>query len=123
MPQTQVGLDGSLGILDATVYLETHNGPPGADGSTNQALGTGRPAVAFAAAEAGAVSGRRRRNSAEIVIQDPGVGTYQAWSVWTAASGGDCLWIIPFDTNRTLASGDDLRLPIQGLECAITPSS
>ena len=123
MAQTQFGLDESLSILDATVYLEVHDGAPGSDGSTNQALGAARPVVAFGAAEAGTGSARRRRNSSEIVLEDPGAATYQAWSVWDAATGGNCKWVIPFDTNRTLLAGDDLRLPAQGLECAIAPSA
>lgn len=123
MAQTQAGLDASLGILDAIVYLEVHNGAPGADGSTNQALGAERPAVAFGAAEAGAGNARRRRNTDEILLTDPGAATYEAYSVWTAATGGTCYWIIPFDTNRTLIAGDDLRLPALGLECGIAPSA
>ena len=122
MAQTTAGLDQSLDLLNATVYLGVHDGAPGADGSTNELAGT-RPAVAFNAAEAGTGSARRRRNTAEIVLTDPGAGTYQAWSVWSAATGGTCLWVIPFDTNRTLISGDDLRLPALGLECAIAPSA
>jgi hypothetical protein len=115
MAITVTGLDGALGILDATVYLGVHNGAPGADGSTNELAGT-RPSVAFAAATTNG-TGRSRSNSAEITFTDPGAGTYEAWSVWDAATAGNCLWVIPFDTNRTLISGDDLRLPASGLTC------
>lgn len=122
MPQTTAGLDASLAILDAVVYLGVHTGAPGANGETNELAGA-RPAVTFGAAEAGAGSARRRRNSAEVLFTDPGADTYQAYSVWTAATGGTCYWVIAFDTNRTLIAGDDLRLPVNGLECGIAPSA
>ena len=122
MAQTTAGLDLSLNLLNATVYLGVHNGAPGVAGATNELAGT-RPAVAFNAAEAGTGSARRRRNTAEIVFTDPGAATYQAWSIWTAATAGTCYWVIPFDTNRTLIAGDDLRLPAVGLDCAIAPSA
>jgi hypothetical protein len=123
MAQTVAGLDAALGILDATVYLGVHDGAPGADGSTNELAGT-RPSVAFDAAEAaGAPGGRMRKNTSAITFEDPGAGTYQAWSVWTANTAGTCLWVIPFDTNRTLTAGDDLRLPAGELECIIRSSA
>ena len=123
MAQTVAGLDQSLAILDATVYLGVHTGAPGADGSTNELAGT-RPAVAFGAAtNAAAPGGRQRSNTAAITFTDPGAATYQAWSVWTLATGGTCLWVIPFDTNRTLSAGDDLRLPIGDLDCIIRSSA
>lgn len=123
MPQTVAGLDASLSILDATVYLGVHDGAPGADGSTNELAGT-RPAVAFDAAEAApAPGGRMRVNTSEIVFTDPGAGTYQAWSIWTADAVGTCRWVIPFDTNRTLEAGDDLRLPAGELQCILRSSA
>ena len=121
MAQTVAGLDASLGILDATVYLGVHNGAPGADGGTNELAGT-RPAVTFGAATTDGI-GRQRANTNEIVLTDPGAATYQAWSVWSAATGGTCYWVIPFDTNRTLLAGDDLRAVAGAVTCTINPSS
>lgn len=117
MAITVAGLDGALGILDAIVYLGVHTGAPGADGSTNELAGT-RPAVTFAAAVTNG-TGRSRSNSGEITLTDPGAATYEAWSVWSAATGGTCYWVVPFDANRTLLAGDDLRLPVSGLTCKI----
>lgn len=117
MAITVTGLDAALGILDATVYLGVHTGAPGADGSTNELAGT-RPAVAFNAAVTNG-TGRSRSNTSEITFTDPGAGTYQAWSVWDAATAGNCLWVVDFDTNRTLIAGDDLRLPATSLTCKI----
>lgn len=125
MAITTFGMDGALGVLDATVYLEVHDGVPGADGSTNQALGTGRPAIAFGAAASDGGTGRQRSGPTgdAIVLTDPGEGTYQAWSVWTAATGGSCIWVVPFDTNRTLIAGDDLRAPVDAIVCQVAPSA
>lgn len=121
MAQTVAGLDLSLDILDATVYLSVHNGAPGADGSTNEAAVT-RQAIAFAEPVTDG-TGRARSNSGELTFTDPGAATYQAWSIWSALTGGTCIWIVPFDTNRTLVAGDDLRAPVGGVKCAINPSA
>ena len=122
MAITQAGLDAALELLDATVYLEVHDGVPGADGSTNQVIATDRPAIAFGAPETDGDYRRRRGPSATpIVVEDPGAGTYQAWSIWTAASGGACLWVVPFAENRTLSAGDDLRAAVDAVSCRIKP--
>jgi hypothetical protein len=119
MAITVAGLDAALGILDATVYLGVHNGAPGATGSTNELAGT-RPAITFGSPGTDG-TGRQRQGptGSPIVFTNPGAGTYQAWSVWTAASGGTCRWIIPFDENRTLLAGDDLRVPVNAITCKI----
>lgn len=120
MSITTAGMDGALAVLDATVYLGVHDGAPGADGSTNELGGT-RPAVTFGAAGTDGGTGRERANTNEVTFADPGAGTYQAWSIWSAATGGTCLWIIPFDVNRTLVAGDDLRAAIGAIQCGVTP--
>lgn len=117
MAITVAGMDAALAILDATVYLGVHNGAPGADGSTNELAGT-RPAITFGAAATDG-TGRQRGNSGAITFTTPGAATYQAWSVWTAASGGTCRWVIPFAENRTLGAADDLRAPVAGVVCKI----
>lgn len=119
MAITVAGLDVALGLLDATVYLGVHNGNPGADGSTAELAGT-RPAIAFGTASTDG-TGRQRQGptGSAIMYEDPGAGTYQAWSIWTAATAGTCLWVIPFDVNRTLSTGDDLRAAINAITCKI----
>lgn len=121
MAVTTAGMDGMLGILDAIVYLGVHSGPPGADGSTNELAGT-RPAVSFGAAGTDGGTGRQRANDAAVTFTDPGAATYEAWSVWSAATGGTCYWVIPFDANRTLLAGDDLRAPIGGVVASVAPA-
>ena len=124
MAITEAGLDAALGILDATVYLETHDGAPGAAGADNQVIVTSRPSVAFGSAESDGGTGRQRRgpSATAITLTDPGAGTYQAWSIWTADNAGTCRWIIPFTDNRTLLAGDDLRAPVNGITCSIAPA-
>lgn len=121
MSQTVAGIDLSLDILDATVYLSVHNGAPGADGSTNEAAVT-RQAITFAAPVTDG-TGRSRSNSSEHTFTDPGAATYEAWSIWDSLTGGVCRWIIPFDTNRTLIAGDDLRAAVGAVKCQINPSA
>ena len=118
MAITVAGLDAALGLLDATVYLGVHNGAPGADGSTNELAGT-RPAITFGAAATDGTGRDRSGPTAAITLTDPGAGTYQAWSIWSAATAGTCYWIIPFTDNRTLVAGDDLRAAIDAIACKI----
>ena len=124
MAVTSAGMDAMLNILNATVYLGVHNGAPGASGGTNELAGT-RPAIGFGSAESDGGSGRQRRgpSAAAITFTNPGAGTYEAWSIWSADTGGTCYWVIPFDTNRTLLSGDDLRAPQNGITCSVAPAS
>ena len=126
MAITTAGMDAMLGILDATVYLETHDGAPGADGSTNRVIATPLPSIAFGAAATDGGTGRERKgpSATAITLTDPGAGTYQAWSIWNSDNSGtgDCLWIIPFGTNRTLSAGDDLRCPVDGVTCGVAPA-
>jgi hypothetical protein len=121
MAITTAGMDAALALLDATVYLGVHTGAPGADGSTNELAGT-RPAITFGAAATGG-GGRQRANTNTITFETPGAATYQAWSIWTAATGGTCRWVIPFDTNRTLTGVDDLRADANAVVCRILPSA
>ena len=114
---TTVGMNNALSQLDGTLYLSAHNGPP-AGGTTNEA--TTRQAVTFGAAY-DTLTGRARANSGEVLFTDPGAGTYEAWSEWTAATVGDCLWVVPYDINRTLLAGDDLRASPGAVECIIEP--
>ena len=118
---TTAGLDGALEVLDGTLYISVHDGAPGG-GATNEAAVT-RQTTTFAAPGDYGVGGRSRTNASEVLFEDVAAGTYEAWSVWTAATGGTCLWVVPFADNRTLSAGDDLRLPANGLECRIEPSA
>lgn len=119
MGVTVAGMDDMLTTLDATVYLGVHTGAPGASGETNELAGT-RPAITFGAATTDA-AGRQRANSAENLFTTPGAATYQAWSIWTAATAGTCRWVIDFDVNRTLLAADDLRAAIGAIVCKVTP--
>jgi hypothetical protein len=120
MAITTVGMDGALGILDATVYVGVHTGVPGADGSTNE-LGT-RYAITFGAATTDG-TGRQRANTNEITWTTPGAATYQAYSIWDAATAGNCRWVIDFTTNRTLLATDDLRAAVGAIIAKIAPSA
>lgn len=120
MAITVAGMDLALDLLDGPVYISVHNGAPGADGSTNEAAVT-RQAITFGAAGTDGATGRERANTTEHTFTDPGAATYEAWSIWDAATAGTCRWIIPFDVNRTLVAGDDLRAAIGAVVCGVTP--
>lgn len=117
---TTAGIDAALGVLDGTLYVSAHDGPPDS-GSLNEANVTRQATTFSAAGNYGAVGGRSRANAAEVLFENVEAGTYQAWSVWTAETAGECLWVVPFATNRTLDAGDDLRGPIDAIECYIEP--
>ena len=116
---TTAGLDGALEVLDGTLYISVHDGAPGG-GATNEAAVT-RQTTTFAAPGDYSVGGRSRTNASEVLFEDVAAGTYEAWSVWTAATGGTCLWVVPFDVNRTLEAGDDLRGPVGAIEAYLVP--
>lgn len=121
MGATTVAMNRMLDVLNV-VYLGAHTGSPGDDGSAN-AVGGVRPAVTMGAVASDGGTGRQRVNEELVVIGNPGVGLYQAWSLWDAPSGGVCLWVVPFDVVRELFAGDDLRAPVGAVVASVARES
>lgn len=111
----------------ATPYVQLHTGDPGAAGTANVAVVDStdpapRKAVAFSA------PGNHPSNIELRVVStaemewlsneiDPGQ-TITHFSIWSAATGGDCLYIAPVAEPKIVGS-DGVTVPVGELEVAI----
>lgn len=91
----------------AAVYMSLHSADPGETGANELAAANGyaRQAVAFDAPSSGAVA-----SSADETFSASGAdwATATHWSVWDAASGGNCLASGSLGQSRTVADGESV---------------
>jgi len=79
---------GSGFSLSADPWVSLHTADPGETGANEVTGGSyGRQQVAFGAASSGTLS-----NSAQVDFTGMPTTTTYAWGVWTASTGGTCLW-------------------------------
>ena len=83
-------LDATRGVsyVAAGTYLQLHTGNPGDGGTASPASESTRKAVSFAAASGGSMASSGTVEWTNVSDTE----TVSHWSLWTAASGGDCLW-------------------------------
>ena len=100
-------LDGSGSAYSASAtYLQLHIGDPGEDGTGNPAAETTRESVSF-----GAASGGSKASSATVewtLVST--TETYSHWSLWDAATGGNCLWYGALSANASVTAGDTFEI-------------
>jgi len=79
----------ALSALPSTLYAALHSAAPGADGSAGELSG-GNPAYARQAVTYSAASGGARAMASNATFDVP-AGTVAYSSLWTAATGGECV--------------------------------
>ena len=90
----------------AQSYIKLHLGDPGEDGTLLPAANTLRKAVSFSAASAGSMAA-----SATITWTSvPNTETYSHWSLWDAASAGNCLWTGALSSSASVTAGDTFQI-------------
>lgn len=98
----------------ATVYLALHKGTTGENGTTNELTATGylRQAITFDAPSNG-----QTVSAAQVTFGPFSTlpGTVTHFSIWTAASGGNCLATGAFTTSATPQVGASLNVPAGGI--------
>jgi hypothetical protein len=100
---------------NAAFYLKLHTGDPGTAGTTSAAGETTRQAATFGDAAASAAI------SNTVAVTWSAVSTAETltwWSAWTASSAGTFLGRDDF-TSSVMQIGDDIAIPIGGLDLAI----
>lgn len=99
-------------------YVRLHTGDPGVDGTANEVTGATDPNYAATAVtwNEEEISGITRvSNDAEVAFPaSGGVSSYnvQFITIWSAASGGNCLARLPLVPARAVAPAGILRFPI-----------
>lgn len=93
------------------VYVKLHIGAPGTAGANNPAANTTRQLASFAAAASGSMT-----TDADILWSNvPNAETYSHISLWDASTGGTFLGEQSLAASKTVAVGDNFRIPAGSL--------
>lgn len=100
----------------SSTYVQIHTADPGASGTTAISVGsTTRPAIAFAAASAGAIA---LTGTQPDWTNGGATETITHISLWSLATGGNFLWSAQLGTSKAWGNGDTLTLTTCGLSLA-----
>jgi hypothetical protein len=93
------------------VYVKLHVGDPGAAGANNAAANTSRQLASFAAASGGSMT-----TDADMLWSNvPNAETYSHVSLWDASTAGTYLGNQALAASKTVAVGDNFRIPAGSL--------
>lgn len=87
-------------------YIKLHLGDPGENGTSNAAAETTREAVSWNAAASGSIV-------SSATVEWTNVSTteiYTHWSLWDAATGGNCLWTGALGASASMTAGDTFQI-------------
>lgn len=104
-----------LAALPEKPYVKLHTGDPGEEGTANAAGETTRKQVTLGTASGGV---RKSTTAGEW----PSVSTSETFkyvSLWDAASGGNCLWIVPLEAEKAVSAGDTFTLKAEQLSVSL----
>lgn len=98
-------LGGATPTRPSARYLALHTADPGETGATSELSGAGyaRQAVTFGAASAGAAS---NTSSHSFTASGANWGTVTHFSIWDAATTGNCLYSGALSVSRTINDGE-----------------
>jgi hypothetical protein len=101
-------LDAVRGVSFAAAgtYVKLHTGAAGEDGTSNAAANTTRQSISFNAASGGSMAS----SSTVTWTNVPSTETYSHWSIWDAASAGNCLWVGAFTASASVVAGDTFQI-------------
>jgi hypothetical protein len=87
-------------------YVKLHLGDSGEDGTANAAANTSRQSITFSAASAGAMATSSGATWTNVSTTE----TYSHWSLWDAATAGNCLWTGALTTSAAVVAGDTFQI-------------
>jgi hypothetical protein len=97
---------GGTSFSVTTAYLQLHTGDPGEDGTANAAGETTRKAVSFGSASGGSMASSATVEWTNVSTTE----TVSHWSLWDAASAGNCLWSGALGASASLTAGDTFQI-------------
>lgn len=106
---------GSAYSVPTDVYAQLHDGDPGEDGTDNVATENTRVVVSFGSASGGTIA-----NDAEVLWEDVAASeTYSHFSLWDAASNGNCLGAGALTSSKAVTAGEDARFAVGALTVSL----
>lgn len=117
---TTFGKNTMLAAWNFTLYVKLHNGAPGDSGTSNASSETTRKAFTPDTPSGGSLAGTGSLVSwAPIALS--GTENLTHYSIWTAASGGNCLAVGAFTTARNgVVNGDTVNFTPSDFTFTIT---
>jgi hypothetical protein len=104
-------LGNNVSFAKATVYVKLHIGAPGTSGANNAAANTTRQLASFGTPSAGSMT-----TDADILWSNvPNAETYSHISLWDASTAGNFLGEQALAASKTVAVGDNFRIPTGSL--------
>jgi hypothetical protein len=97
---------GNTSFAVATAYIKIHLGDPGEDGTSNAASETTRKLVSWSAASAGSKASSATLTWTSVSATE----TYTHWSMWDAATAGNCLWSGALSASAAVTAGDTFQI-------------
>jgi hypothetical protein len=101
-----------------TWFVKMHIGDPGAAGTSNPAGNTTRVAATFGSAASGGVLSNTVAVSwteSEVTTAE----TYSHFSLWSAASGGTCIWTGTLSAPKAVTGDASVSFPIGDLDLTL----
>jgi hypothetical protein len=100
----------------AKVYVKLHTGDPGEEGTANAAGETTRKEVsAWGTPTAGVLKTAAAQEWTNVSTSE----TYKWVSLWDAASGGNCLWVIQLEAEKAVSAGESFKLAAEALSVSL----
>jgi hypothetical protein len=94
----------SFSVADA--YLKLHTADPGEAGTTAAATEATRKVVTFSAASSGSMTSSATVEWTNVSTTE----TYSHWSLWDAATAGNCLWSGALASSAAVTAGDTFQI-------------
>lgn len=90
----------------ASTYVKLHNGDAGEDGTSSPATETTRKLVSWSSASSGSKASSATLSWTNVAATE----TYTHWSLWDAATGGNCLWTGALSASASVTAGDTFEI-------------
>jgi len=92
-------------------YIKLHLGDPGEDGTANPAVEATRQEVTWSAASGGTMASAATVTWTNVSTTED----YTHWSLWDAATVGNCLWTGALSATASVTAGDTFQITAASL--------
>ena len=92
--------------IPSNVYVKLHTADAGEAGTTSAATETTRKVAAWATAASGSIATSATLEWTNVAATE----TYSHWSLWDAATAGNCLWTGALSSSASVTAGDTFQI-------------
>ena len=92
--------------IPSNVYVKLHTADAGEAGTTSAATEATRKVAAWATASSGAIATSATIEWTNVAATE----TYSHWSLWDAATAGNCLWTGALSSSASVTAGDTFQI-------------